>query len=168
MEEILKTRIRRHLVLFVAALTVSGLTAFPLQSEASWAVQFLAWLGVDNAFSEWVHLIHKGITETAQRFPFIGYGTDWLAFGHLVIAIFFIGPIIDPIRNRWVIQAGIIACALVFPLAFIMGSIREIPFFWQCVDCSFGLVGGILLFSVSRKIKALEKAVIKRTGYKYY
>jgi hypothetical protein len=168
MEKALKTRIRRHLVVFVVALALSGLTAIPLESESAWAVQVLDWIGVNNAFSGWIHHIHNGIKETAQRYPFIGYGTDWLAFGHVVIAIFFIGPIIDPVRNRWVIEAGIIACALVFPLAFIMGNIRGIPFYWQCVDCSFGLGGGIILLSVARKIRALEKAVIKRTGYKYY
>jgi hypothetical protein len=27
-------------------------------------------------------------------------GTNWLGFGHIVIALFFIGPLIDPISAR--------------------------------------------------------------------
>jgi hypothetical protein len=92
MEKALERQIRRHLVVFVVALALSGITAIPLESESAWAVQFLDWFGVNNAFSGWLHIIHNGIAETAQRYPFIGYGTDWLAFGHVVIAIFFIGP----------------------------------------------------------------------------
>ncbi|HSH39366.1 MAG TPA: hypothetical protein VK993_11325 [Chthoniobacterales bacterium] len=64
------------------------------------------------------------------------YGTDWLAFGHIVIAIFFAGPLIDPVRNLWVIRAGQIACVLVIPLALVCGDIRGIPLWWRAIDCS--------------------------------
>jgi hypothetical protein len=33
-----------------------------------------------------------------------------IAFAHLAIAIAFIGPYIDPVRNKWVITFGLIAC----------------------------------------------------------
>lgn len=167
MEEKLRNSIRRRLLFFIAALVVSGLTAIPLETESNLAVRFLEAAGITNSFADWIQRINHGIVDTALQYPFIGYGTDWLAFGHLVIALFFIGPLSDPIRNRWVIQVGIISCALVFPLALIMGPLRGIPFFWQCIDCCFGLAGGILLFSVSRSTRQLEKEVIKRTGYKY-
>jgi hypothetical protein len=39
----------------------------------------------------------------------------------------------------------------------IAGSIRGIPFFWQLLDCSFGLIGGLLLFLLYRKIRQLER-----------
>jgi hypothetical protein len=29
-------------------------------------------------------------------YPFLAYGTDWLAFAHIVIAVFFIGPLVKP------------------------------------------------------------------------
>ncbi|SCF41963.1 hypothetical protein [Micromonospora mirobrigensis] len=32
------------------------------------------------------------------------YGTDWLAFAHLVLAVAFWGPLRDPVRNVWVVQ----------------------------------------------------------------
>ena len=36
----------------------------------------------------------------------------------------------------------------IFPLAFIMGSIRGIPFWWQLVDCSFGVIGLMVMVPV--------------------
>ena len=88
------------------------------------------------------------------------YGTDWLAFAHLVIALFFIGVYIDPVKNKFNVVVGMIACAGVFPLAFIMGPLRGIPFFHQLIDCSFGVLGLIPLMIVYKKIKKLENAKI--------
>jgi hypothetical protein len=51
----------------------------------------------------------------------------------------------DPVRNLWVVEFGIIACALVIPLALVCGPIRGIPFWWQMIDCSFGVCGLIPL-----------------------
>ena len=62
---------------------------------------------------------------------FVFYGTDWLAFGHIVIAVCFAGVIRDPIKNIWVVEFGMISCVLVIPLALICGHIRGIPFFWR-------------------------------------
>ena len=66
-----------------------------------------------------------------------GLGTDWLAFGHLVIALFFVGPWRHPVANAWVLKAGLVACAGVIPLALICGPLRGIPFYWRLIDCSF-------------------------------
>jgi hypothetical protein len=74
------------------------------------------------------------------KFPFLAYGTDWLAFAHLMIAVAFIGPLRDPVRNRWILEWAMICCVGVLPLAFIMGPIRG-PFGWTLVDCAFGVVG---------------------------
>ncbi len=93
----------------------------------------------------WVTHVHRGLTDTYARYPWIGYGTDWLAFGHIVIALFFIGPWLDPIRNAWVLRVGLVACALVIPLALIAGEVRGIPFYWRLIDCSFGVVGALPL-----------------------
>ena len=75
----------------------------------------------------------------------MAYGTDWLAFAHLVIAVAFIGPLLDPVRNRWVITFGMIACVMVLPLALICGPIRGIPLYWQLIECSLGVFGIIPL-----------------------
>jgi hypothetical protein len=33
-------------------------------------------------------------------YPFLAYGTDWLAFVHLVIAVAFVGPFFDPVPDK--------------------------------------------------------------------
>jgi len=86
-------------------------------------------LSGEGKFSAWIEKVYAGVSDTNQRYPFLSYGTDWLAFAHLIIAILFIGPLIDPVKNSWIISWGIICCLLVFPLALIAGPIREIPFF---------------------------------------
>jgi hypothetical protein len=69
-----------------------------------------------------------------------------LAFGHVVIAIAFLGALRDPVKNIWVIEFGMIACALILPWAFTFGIVREIPFFWTLIDKSFGIFGMIPLW----------------------
>jgi hypothetical protein len=141
----------------MVSLVLSGVTAFPIQWQLSIAQALIQKWNFDNIVTNWIELVYEAITQTYARFGFIAYGTDWLAFAHLVIAVAFIGPFRDPIKNIWVIQFGMIACAGVFPLALIAGNVRGIPFFWQLLDCSFGLIGGLLLLFCYRKIRQLEK-----------
>lgn len=68
-----------------------------------------------NAIILWITKVHNALHDTGLRYPFLAYGTDWLAFAHLVLAIAFLGPLRDPIRNKWVLQFGVIACASVIP-----------------------------------------------------
>ena len=77
----------------------------------------------------------QALTVTNGSYPFLAYGTDWLAFAHLMIAIAFIGPYRDPVRNQWVITFGLIACAAVIPLALICRPLRGIPMYWRLIDC---------------------------------
>ncbi len=150
-----RLRIIRFLLgLFIIGLVLSGITAFPLV----WEMRVLtSWFGetttVGSAFPglvHWLSYVREGV-ETADRgYPFLAYGTDWLAFAHLVIAVAFIGPLKDPVKNIWVVEFGMIACVLVIPLALICGGIRGIPFFWQLIDCSFGIAGFIPLAIVRR------------------
>jgi hypothetical protein len=157
MKRILKIRI--WLIIFIIGLAISGITAFPLQWELGILNQYI---GMGSAIepiapdlSKWISYVNKGLINTNQDYPFISYGTDWLAFAHIVLAILFIGPLIDPVKNIWVIQFGIISCVLVFPLALICGPIRGIPFYWQLIDCSFGLFGAVPLLIVYSHIKKL-------------
>jgi hypothetical protein len=159
-EAVLRRRVRAWLVVFSVGLVLSGVTAFPLV----WEVNLLARMlgipaGADPAAYDglrgWIATVQKGVTESDRLYPFLAYGTDWLAFGHLVIAVFFLGPLRDPVRNVWVIQAGMIACALVLPLALICGPIRGIPFGWRLIDCSFGVFGILPLWLCLRDIRVL-------------
>jgi hypothetical protein len=61
-------------------------------------------------------------------------------------------------KHNWVIEFGMIACVLVMPLALICGHIREIPFFHQLIDCSFGVIGFMPLFICRKLISHLEKS----------
>jgi hypothetical protein len=148
--------IRRLLLLFIAGLLISGITAFPIETLLETGVGIVESFLAEGEVATWLTRVYEGVRETNAHYPFIAYGTDWLAFAHIVIAIAFVGPLRDPVRNVWVIEFGLIACASIFPLALIAGSARGIPFFWQCIDCSFGIVGGILLWIIYRKIKTLE------------
>jgi hypothetical protein len=143
-------------------LALSGITAFPLPQEVTLLAQ---WMGAREGASHteysgllaWIVQVRNGIQATDANYPFLFYGTDWLAFAHLVIALLFIGPFRDPVRNVWIVQWGMLACVLVFPLALICGPLRGIPLSWQLIDCSFGLVGIVPLYVCYRAIKEIEQ-----------
>ena len=155
-EKKLKREIRILLYVLVGGLVVSGITAFPLYIELVYAHNVMSSFDVDNSLTRWIETVYQGVDEVDSKYPFIAYGTDWLAFAHLVLAVLFIGIIKDPVRNIWVLEFGLIACAGIFPLAFIAGSIRGIPFFWQLIDCSFGVFGGIILWMCYTRVKRLS------------
>ncbi|HKQ38440.1 MAG TPA: hypothetical protein VJ063_10215 [Verrucomicrobiae bacterium] len=141
-------KIRWAIAVFITGLILSGATSFPLQQELNWLAEVRG--GANTGFDRWILTVRDGLNDTYPKYPWIGYGTDWLAFAHLVIAIFFIGPWIDPVRNVWVIYAGLAACVLIFPLAFICGAIRHIPMGWRFIDCSFGVLGALPLLYALR------------------
>jgi len=143
-------RVRILLVLFLIGLVASGITALPLE----WEIDTLAaWMGIPpeaepeslDGLGKWIAFVQEGLHVTTERYPFIAYGTDWLAFAHVMIAVVFIGPLLDPVRNVWVITFGLIACAAVIPMAMIFGGLRGIPFNWRLIDCAFGVAGAVPL-----------------------
>jgi len=150
----LQAKIRYLLWMFVAGLLLAGVTAIPLRGEIDWLVRITnaqqeparSWLTI------WLMNVQAGIL-TAQ--PFLFYGTDWLAFGHFVIALAFVGPIRDPVKNIWVVQFGLIASLLVIPYALVFGQVRGIPFDWRLIDCSFGVAGITCLWPCERMIRRL-------------
>jgi hypothetical protein len=147
------------MLFFIAGLVLSGVTAFPLLRELDILAALAGPAPADgNGIVWWIHHVRLALIEMHRAYPFLAYGTDWLAFGHIVIALFFIGPYRDPVRNAWVINIGLIACAGVIPLALICGAIRQIPFYWRLIDCSFGIFGAVPLLWVRRLIKELEAA----------
>ena len=154
-------RLRLVLGLFTAALILSGVTAFPLKSEMEHVVairglEHVAPAEAGNGFDRWMLTVRNGLRESYARYPWLAYGTDWLAFAHLVIAVFFVGAFIDPVRNVWILQAGIIACVLVVPLALIGGAVRRIPIGWRLIDCSFGVLASSHFSTLSDLTRALE------------
>ncbi|KJK57561.1 membrane protein [Saccharothrix sp. ST-888] len=153
-------RVRTWLWIFVVCLVASGLTAFPLQTESRWLADLIGGSPLGSAVPEataWAEQVRDGLADTGARYPFLAYGTDWLAFAHLVIAVAFWGPIQDPVRNVWVIERAMTACAGVIPLALICGPLRDIPLYWRFIDMSFGIVGVLPLLIVLRGIRRLER-----------
>jgi hypothetical protein len=158
-------RVRFWLAVFIVGLVLSGITAFPLETELSGLVSILhaGWLRPMAEFTglfPWIERVNNALRATNVYYPFLAYGTDWLAFAHLVIAVVFVGPYIDPVRNKWVITFGLIACAGVVPLALIAGAIRGIPVQWRLIDCSFGIFGSIPLFVCRKSIRVLERELV--------
>lgn len=151
-------RTRVWLAVFLAGLVVSGLTAFPLETETAWLADLAhraSWLPSDAV--AWIDRTREGVAVTNDRYPFLAYGTDWLAFAHLMIAAAFWGPLRDPVRNVWVVRWGLIACAALVPLALVCGPVRGIPLSWSLIDMSFGFFGAIPLLFALRHIRALER-----------
>lgn len=151
----LQHRIRICIRIVIAGLALSGITAFPLETELGWIKDHLTWTPI--ALQQWITQIYNILHVVNQEYPYLSYGTDWLAFAHVMLAIVFIGPLKDPVKNIWVIQFGMIACVAIVPLAFIAGTIRQIPVFWRLIDCSFGVGGIIPLGLAYRYVKILEK-----------
>ena len=115
-------RVRFMLLIFIVGLVLSGATAIPLATEIKHLPPILSWFGIGEPSGAyvWIEKIKQALVEMNARYPFMAYGTDWLAFAHFVIAIAFIGPWRDPARNIWVIDFGMIACFLVVPFALLM------------------------------------------------
>ena len=150
----LNKRIRFWTVLFGVMLLLSGLTAFPLETE----LRILAQSShrMPQEIANWITRVFYAVRETNFNYPFLSYGTDWLAFAHICISISLYGVYHDPVRNRWIIDWLMICCLLVIPLAFFAGPVREIPWFHQLIDCSFGLFGLVPLIIIRKYIQKLE------------
>ncbi len=150
-------QVRFWLSIFMGGLILSGLTAIPIQWEIDQIKSFIdgaPWLrDIAPGLVDWLIYVHAGLTAMYQAYSFISVGTDWLAFAHIMIALVFIGPLRDPIRNVWVIQFGMLACMLVIPAALIFDALRGLPFLWALIDCSFGVIGIIPLLLAYRLVK---------------
>lgn len=148
--EAILRRYRLVLGLFIVGLILSGVTAFPLLHELELLARVLgipadAAPAAQSGLHFWIATVRDGLRAVHASYPWLAYGTDWLAFGHIVIALFFIGPWREPVANAWVLKVGLVACLGVIPLALICGPIRGIPFYWRLIDCSFGVFGALPL-----------------------
>jgi hypothetical protein len=159
--ELLLKRIRILLGLVAFGLVISGLTAVPIESELRWITSVL---GADPGrrpeefigILRWLVTVRDAVSITNARYPFLAYGTDWLALGHVVIAVAFIGALRDPIRNSWVVGFGLFGCAGVVVVALLAGPFRGIPFYWRLIDCSFGVACALPLLLARRYLRLIE------------
>jgi hypothetical protein len=164
-EQILRRRVLLLTWLFIIGLVISGVTAIPLVTELNWLVrltnaeELVETSGSTEApvWAAWLLKVQSTLQETSDKHPILFYGTDWLAFGHFVIAIAFVGALRDPVCNRWVFDFGLIACVAVIPFALTFGAARGIPFWWRLIDCSFGVLGFIPLWLCRHWVKEIER-----------
>jgi len=157
----LRSRIRAWTLFFIAGLVVSGATALPIATEVALGARLLgedmdAGGRVPAFAAQWLRTVRASVEGAARQSPILFYGTDWLAFGHFAIALAFVGALRDPVRNRWLYQFGMMACALVPPWALLWGEVRGIPGWWRVIDAAFGVVGFIPLWLCNRWVGELE------------
>lgn len=160
-DNILLGRIKWLTWLFIIGLVVSGATAIPLQWELDVLAKLLSVTDLsseqpNSGLAQWILKVREALHETVAKYPFMAYGTDWLAFGHFVIAIAFLGALRDPVRSRWLFDFGLIGCVLVIPYALVFGALRAIPFWWRVIDCSFGVFGFLPLWCCRKWTRELE------------
>ena len=163
-EQILRQRIKLLTWLIIAGLVASGVTALPLPSEMDFITRLLGaadGAGPKSSLAGWLLKVRDGLNDAGAKYPFLAYGTDWLAFGHFVIALAFVGALRDPVRNEWLFTFGMLACALVVPFALVFGQVRGIPMGWRLLDCSFGAGGFVPLWLCRR---AARELAAKQTG----
>jgi hypothetical protein len=161
-EQTLRRRIKWLTCFFIIGLVISGVTAIPLVTELNWLTDWtnatsLAQSASPPAWAAWLVKVHRALLDVGATHPFLFYGTDWLAFGHLMIALAYVGVLRDPVRNRWLFAFGMMACALVIPYALVFGGVRGIPIWWRLIDCSFGVIGFVPLWFCWKWSRELEQ-----------
>ncbi len=155
-------RAKWMLGLVAVGLFLSGVTVWPAAWELRTAMR-LVWgdreaTGVLHAF---LLQVLQAIDSISANYPFMFYGYDWLAFAHVVLAILFAGAIRDPVRNIWIVQCGLIMCALVPVLAGICIPLRGIPLFWFWFDFAFAPGAALPLWIALRDIRRAEKSALE-------
>ncbi len=147
----------------VFGLLASAVTIWPAIPELKLAVRFV-WGGDEPTGILHSFLLQAigGLEAMEADYPFMLYAHDWLAFAHIVLAILFAGAIKDPIRNVWIVQCGLIMCALIPVLAGICGPIRGLPGIWFWIDCAFAPGAALPLWIALRDIKRTEAQLNNR------
>jgi hypothetical protein len=138
-------------------LFVSGATIWP----ALWELKTLVRIIWGDQEPTWI--LHKfilqaiaGLESLQKDQSFLMYGFDWLAFAHIMLAILFAGAIRDPVRNKWIVQCGLIMCALIPVLGAICIPLRHIPLIWMWIDFSFAPAAALPLYIALRDIRKVE------------
>lgn len=141
----------------VVGLFISGVTVWPAISELRFGLFLMEQVGLgETSFFGFVQQIRESLIEIRDEHPQIMYGYDWLAFAHVVLAILFVGAARNPVRNRWVIECGLIMCALIPILAGICIPLREIPFYWFFIDFAFAPAAAVPLLIALKDVRKIE------------
>jgi len=152
-------KIRTYTALLMAGLVIAGVPAFFIP----WGVDLIVnhsplpkWINQ----TAWLNYVLNGVIQIDKSYDFIWYGMDWMAFAHLLFAILFYGLYKDPIRNKWLVSFGLVACVAIAPIALGFGHLRGIPLIWQFLDMAFGVIAGALLLRIKSLIQSIEKSTL--------
>ena len=131
------------IILFQVGLLISGITAFFIPE----GMPTVLWMTEHSfpALLPWLKTVSHSVDYISSDATHLLYGYDWLGFAHVLFAILFVGALREPERNRFLLDFGLVACALIIPTAFIAGHFRGIPPLWSFLDSLFGVIGGALL-----------------------
>ena len=151
----LRKTIRHYILFFIFMIVINGIIVFPAVSVLSFLNEHLQVF--PHFLRQWLSQVYLSVKGTNEQYPFLSYGTDWLAFGHCMIALVFVGALRDPVRNKWLFTFGMIACVLVIPYALVFGAFRAIPLWWRFIDCSFGIIGFIPMCLCRKWVEKLEE-----------
>ena len=151
-------RAKWMLGIVAAGLFISGVTVWPAVPELK-ALVSLVWgdTAVTTDLHRFILLAIAGLEETKKHYPFMLYAGDWLAFAHIMLALLFAGAIRDPVRNKWIVQCGLMMCAFVPLLAGICNPIRELPGWWFWIDFAFAPGAALPLWIAYSDIRQLER-----------
>ena len=154
----LRKKIKAAIIITIAGLLLNGISAVPLRTELN--ILLSKPDALPQFLREWWMYVSKGVKETTTNYAFMRYGFDWLAFAHLLIAIAFLGPLRDPIKNEWLVRWGMIASALSVLMALGWEPLRAIPSWWSCIDALIAVAAFIILWLCNKWIKELKKITV--------
>ncbi len=155
-------QIRFLTILFIIGLVLSGATAIPIEWQLD---KLVGWLGLSGqspdqfasgTWQHWLLWVRQGVAEMNQKYPFMSYGGDWLAFGHFGIAIVFLWAVRDPVKHRFLFDYGLILCLLLLPYALVFGHFRGVPIWWRGIDSLFGIIGAIPIYLARRIVYSIN------------
>src|SRR5436190_2096707 len=153
-EKQLRGRIKAAIIITILGLLLNGISSLPLRTELNILLSYSSHL--PQFLVDWWTYVNQGVLETSEKYNFMRYGFDWLAFAHLTIAIAFLGPLRDPIKNQWVVKWGMIVSALGIVMAFGWERLRDIPLWWSFVDAGISYFAFLILWLCNRWIEKLK------------
>jgi hypothetical protein len=149
-------KVKLLILVFIISLVGVGISVFPITTILDVLNPYLSSNYPESTLTHFLLSITNALNYNNQHYPFMLYTLDWLAYAHIMIALVFIGPLREPVKNIWVIEFGILACLLTLPAIFVFGYKSQIPLWWSCIDCSFGLIGALLLIYTKQLVKKLD------------
>ena len=152
-------RARWMLGIVAAGLLVSGITVWPAVPELRFAVQ-MVWGNAQptGTLHGFLWRAIEGLETVQAHYPFMLYAHDWLVFAHVALAILFLGAIRDPVRNVWIVECGLIMCALIPVLAVVCIPAPGVPrIIHQCGEA--GILGVTVLSAGFRESGAEGRAL---------